>query len=172
MRVLLLLVNTLINIIALLTGGIFYIDYKLSWKYKVLILVLPTKYLPSGSVCLPDLLGGMILLEDKIIMQDNEICNFTILHEKGHCRCWEAMPNYTNTPAHPHHGKTTAEFEYAADLYAVTHGADIHVVIESFLDDYDYMCKHGEAFELQNYSKEDALHRALRLQQMMQVDNK
>lgn len=154
---LVILISSLMNLLTLLTGGIFFIDIE---KTKMLgVLTVTSKWVktPMGWC---GLFGGVIYLPP---MEVDEYTKIILLHEKAHCVWLPALPTLKDmlkgifTGKLAGHGEKTAQYEHMADLYAVTQGGDIDTLIEMLKQTYE----EGDEFEkkFKGYSRQDALNR-------------
>ena len=150
------LIGSILNLLTMLTGGIFFIDLK---KTKMLgVLTVTSKWVktPMGWC---GLFGGVIYLPP---MEVNEHTKILMLHEKAHCVWLPALPTLGDmliglTGKLAGHGEKTAQYEHMADLYAVTQGGDIDLLIEMLKQTYEK----GDEFEkkFKGYNRQDALNR-------------
>lgn len=144
-KFLFLIFGTVQNVISLLCGCIFFINPILSWKYKLIITVLPDRWLrKSGDASCPDFLGGVVYLRKSTVRGNPELLKAIILHEKGHCRSWGGIPGFDVVIAAikaggalQGHGYETADYEYAADRYCHDHGGDMIGLLEAMLDEFE-----------------------------------
>ena len=152
-----LLISSFMNLLSLLTGGVFFIDLE---KTKLLgVLTVSCKWIktPMGWC---GLFGGVIWLPP---MEVNDRTKIILLHEKAHCVWLPALPTLKDmlkgifTGKLAGHGEKTAQYEHMADLYAVTQGGDIDLLIEMLKQTYE----EGDEFEkkFKGYNKQDALNR-------------
>lgn len=150
------LISSLMNLLTLLTGGLFFIDRE---KTKLLgVLTVTHKWIktPLGWT---GVLGGVIWLPP---MEVNDRTMLIMLHEKAHCVWLPAIPTLGDmligfTGKLAGHGEKTAQYEHMADLYAVTQGGDIDEMIDMLEETYEK----GDEFEkkFKGYNRQDALNR-------------
>ena len=122
-KLLIMVFNTITTAFWILCGGFRNISWSLTRKYGIAVAVLPEKKLrgmPAAGAS--TVFGGIIFLSDYMADDSSAMIRFTILHEKAHCRKWRAMPGLAVFRQGKGHGKKTAAYEYAADLYAAEHG--------------------------------------------------
>ena len=115
--------NTFLTVIWVLCGGFRKISWSLTKRYGIPVAVIPEsklKGLPAAAI--PNMFGGIILVNDDMTDDSSALIRFAILHEKAHCRKWRAMPGLAVFRKGKGHGKKTAAYEYAADQYAAEHG--------------------------------------------------
>ena len=154
---LVMVIGSILNLLSLLTGGLFFIDLE---KTKMLgVLTVTSKWVktPMGWC---GLFGGVIWLPP---MEINERTKIILLHEKAHCVWLPALPTLKDmlegifTGKLTGHGEKTAQYEHMADLYAVTQGGDIDEMIDMLEETYEK----GDEFEkkFKGYSRQDALNR-------------
>ena len=128
-RMLTLILNTITMVLGIIFG-FRHISWSLTRKYGVLITLVDMPETLPFSLALPCLFGGWVIVDKKWYeahRQNGRMIKFTMLHEKGHCRSWAAIPGFVASHRAKRdnfgHGKKTADYEYAADLYAAEHGA-------------------------------------------------
>lgn len=153
---LVILISSFMNLLSLLTGGLFFVDLE---KTKMLgVLTITSKWVktPMGWT---GIFGGVIYLPP---MEVNERTMLIMLHEKAHCVWLPAIPTLEDmligfTGKLAGHGKKTAQYEHMADLYAVTQGGDIDEMIDMLEETYE----EGDEFEkkFKGYDRQDALNR-------------
>lgn len=151
------LLSSVMNLLSLLTGGVFFIDLE---KTKLLgVLTVSCKWIKTPKAY-TGVFGGVIWLPP---MEINDRTMLVLLHEKAHCVWLPAIPTLGDmlkgifTGKLVGHGKKTAQYEHMADLYAVTQGGSIDLMIKMLKETYD----DGDKFEqtFRGYSKQDALNR-------------